>query len=165
MLWTCISILQTCCSLHCRSGAWVCICSCWPGCLLVLEAMLLLPVLLLPLLPQLSQATSCGVKACPSVAVVCVCLCLLSVVVLELTWIVVARILAPLPCKVSPALCLWCWIVSPLSHVCPLVQLSFSCARPLYCFPLANCLRLKAYGYSHIVLSIVDHEHYELHLL
>ena len=82
----------------------------------------------------------------PSVAVVCVCL--LSVVVLELTWIVVARILAPLPCKVSPALCLWCWIVSPLSHVCPLVQLSFSCARPLYCFPLANCLRLKAYGYS-----------------
>ena len=40
----------------------------------------------------------------PSVAVVCVCL--LSVVVLELTWIVVARILAPLPCKVSPALCL-----------------------------------------------------------
>ena len=40
-----------------------------------------------------------------------------------------------------------CWIVSPLSHVCPLVQLSFSCARPLYCFPLENCLRLKAYGY------------------
>jgi hypothetical protein len=59
---------------------------------------------------------------------------LLSVVVLELTWIVVARILAPLPCKVSPALCLWSCIVPPLSHVCPLVQLSFSCARPLYCF-------------------------------
>ena len=84
----------------------------------------------------------------PSFAVVCVCVCLLSVVVLELTWIVVARILAPLPCKVSPALCLWCCIVSPLSHVCPLVQLSFYCAQPLYCFPLANCLRLKAYGYS-----------------
>ena len=56
-----------------------CICSCWPDCLLALEAMLLLPVLLLPLLPQLSQATSCGVEACLPrlllyVIVVCRCI-------------------------------------------------------------------------------------------
>ena len=55
----------------------------------------------------------------------------------------IGRWMDGLICKVSPALWLW-WIVSTLSHVCPLVQLSLSCARSAVLFSCGNCLRLKA---------------------
>ena len=54
---------------------------------------------------------------------------------------------------------LW-WTVSPLSHVCPLVQLSLSCARPLYCFPPTNCLRLKSLIHSTDCAVHCCHVHY-----
>jgi hypothetical protein len=113
-----------------------------------LEAIVhLLPVLLgfLPLW-LFVQATTCGVKACLLLVAVFVAGCC-CVLVLELTWIV-TRILAPLPCKISPALWLW-WIVSTLSHVCPLVQLSLSCARSAVLFSSGNCLRAQGLDPEH----------------
>ena len=88
------------------------------------------------------QATTCGVKACLLlVAVVVVGCC--CVFVLELTWTVVARITAPLPCKnpIAHSFVMDCVsIVSRLSSVnCQSLVHS-----QLYCFPLAIVTRLKA---------------------
>ena len=57
-------------------------------------------------------------------SVVCVCVSV-PVVVLELTWIVVTRVLAPLPCKIQQLFVVVCLRTS------------------VYCFPLATVLRLK----------------------
>ena len=62
-------------------------------------------------------------------------------------------------CKVSPALWLW-WIVSTLSNVCPLVQLSLSCARSAVLFSSGNCLRLKALIQSTNCAVHCCHVHY-----